>query len=74
MEAITAAARVRISTPGPSSPVLATLAPASGALSTVATAARPPASDQTIVDMRFTLMPDRRAASELSAAARMATP
>ena len=38
-------------------------------LSTVATAARPPASDQTIVDMRFTLMPDRRAASVLSAEA-----
>ena len=40
----------------------------------VATAASPPASAHTIVDTRFTLMPARRAASGLSAAARTATP
>ena len=72
--AITAAASVRSRMPGPSSPVLATLAPASGALRIVTTAARAPASAHTIVETRFTLIPASRAASGLSAAARTAMP
>ena len=55
-------------------PVDATLALASGALRIVATAASPPASDQTTNETRFVLIPDSRAASGLSAAARTAVP
>ena len=71
---MTAAANVRSSIPGPRSPVLATFAPASGALRMAATAASPPASAQTIIETRLTPMPASRAASGLSAEARTATP
>ena len=74
IRAMRAAVSVRSRSPGPSPMVAAVVALLIGAASTTVKVARAPARVHTTVDMAFTLMPDRRAASGLSAEARTARP
>ena len=75
IRAISAAARARSNSPGPSVAASITVPwPLSGATSTAVMADNNPAMVHTAVDMALVLMADSRAASGFSAEARMAVP